>query len=138
MPSLQVARLPTLQAGTVGKVWALFYSLSSGLVAQSVKLERQHRKALMYYQQALVVQRAAQLQSSDSCAHMLAEMLENCICLAKNPATPSFPFEGFVDAVVQATRVRVSPQQYDKLLQVEKYVQEHQRWVEELQQELVR
>lgn len=126
---------PALQAGTMQKPWAVFYSLASSFVAVTLNMDGQSSKALLPLQQALAVQRAAQLQSSHLYADLLEQVLDICISLPKQSAAHSIPFEGFMDAFAQ---VKHSVQGQQQVPKMEQYVQEHQRWVEELQQELVR
>lgn len=132
-----------LQAGTVWKPWALFYVYASDLFSQTLRLEESprleehHQRAMLPLQQSLAVLHAAQLEGSDVYALLLARTLHICISLPREPAAHSIPLEGFTDALAWVKRSPLGRETCN-VPQIETYIQEHQCWFGELQQELVR
>lgn len=118
------------------KLWAVYFVLSSTSFAASQALDRK----LLLLQQALAVCRAAQLpQGSPLYASVLRLMLHTFT----NPSEISgatgdlIPFEGFIHAVAVAKQA--TPKDNSEVwARVDSYVEEHRRWVVDLQIKLVR
>lgn len=106
----------------------------------TLMLENQLSKALLYGQKALVVARAAKLQSSHLYAVLLNHMLNICMKLESGlgigHGEHAVPFEGFIAAVAQ---VKLTfPSSTAEWTKIDIFSREHTGWVKELQAELVR
>lgn len=129
-----------MQHGTIQQSWAALYVLSCIKFTMTLMLENQTSKALLFGQKALVVARAAKLQSSHLYAVLLKHMLN--ICMKLQPGfgvrhgEHAVPFEGFITAVAQ---VKLTfPSSTAECTKIDIFVLEHTCWVKELQAELVR
>lgn len=103
-------------------------------------IENQAARALLYLQKALAVAQAAKLHGSQRYASMVNTVVNSYANREVSPADLGFrhgehaiPYEGFMSAVANGQ----FPQK-PLLAKKDAFIQEHTRWVKQLQAELVR